>query len=371
MVRACRLPSWVRLAVAGLAWSGLAAADSSCALAQDCTLIRSETAWLFHPAPPPPDWADTGGVDDPELTGWRVGCTPFGTDGCGFVARTPWPLGSTYHVRQHVTLTGDEFGMVASIAIDNDFELHVNGVFVASLVHENCATRWDAVIPVPDAAWRVGDNVVALLIRDRGGLATFDFELTGSTTGTCPPGCAQLPCDATGPTIDAPPTSGCPGAWTALDADATWTEDCPWGLELRLVDAAGAPLGPWGDGSWWFVADELPADVVLEARCAQSATCPVGRLTTRVEPLAGRPAPLGPALRVRKRGDDLARLDWSTAAPRPGEHFHVEGGAEPDALFRRRNGERDASTSWVDPEPAGRAFYRVVPADACEREALE
>lgn len=335
---------------------------------QDCVFLVEGTAWLHHPAPPPADWTDPDAADDPETTGWSVGCAPFGTDGCGFTARTPWPLGSTWYLRQHVWLTGAESGLTARVAIDNDFELFVNATSVGSLSKEGCATRWDAVIPIPDALWRVGDNLVAVRIVDRGGFATFDMTLDGSAGGApCPPGCARLPCGAEGPVVQAPPAIGCPGVRTELAALASWAEGCGPGLVLRRVLPPDPP-GPWGPGVFSVVTERSELLVEVQARCSQSPTCPVGSGAVRLTPLAGPPGPLGPVLRVRRRGG-LAVLDWSSGPQGPLEHAHVLSWPALPGLGYRANPESDASTGWEDPDPGGRAFYRVVPADECEREA--
>jgi hypothetical protein len=72
------------------------------------------------------------------------------------------------------------------VAIDNDVDLYLNGVLVASIVEENCAFRWEYVLAVDPALLRGGKNVLAGLMRDRGGITGFDARLEGDFPDGCP-----------------------------------------------------------------------------------------------------------------------------------------------------------------------------------------
>ena len=77
----------------------------------------------------------------------------------------------------------------------------------------------------------------------------------------------------------------------------------------------------------------------------------------------------GTVLFLSKQGG-RARLDWSGApALGAGEHHHLVAGREPWMLLERPRPERAVGTSWRDPEPGGRRWYRLRAADECERES--
>jgi hypothetical protein len=339
---------------------------STAARAQTCTLIAEGTTWLSHADPPPPGWADLGTVDDPELSTWQLACTPFSNTGCGFAPGTYWEPFTTVWLRQHVYLTGAESGMIAYVAIDNDFELYVNGALVGALVHEGCATRWDAAIAVPDAAWVVGDNVVAVHITDRGGITTFETTLLGTTTGKCPAGCAQLPCGEPGPVVVVPDVLDCAGRRLAIPAAAAWARECATDIEIRFRASDGRLLRGWAPLPWAGVQIGDVDGLIVEARCSQSPTCPRGSTTSVVAALPFPPQDPGPTLRVSKVGG-LATLTWTSApALLPGEHDHVTSAARACLQFVRVNGEGEIARTWTDPAPFGRACYLVNVADSCE-----
>ena len=362
----------VSLAVMALVGLAALGPDAGQARAQGCSYIVEGTTWLYQPeAGAPSDWADPKAVDSPDASSWLLGCAPFSSGGCGFAPGTYWDALTTLVLRQHVWLVGGETGLVASIGIDNDFDLWVNGSLVGSLVHEGCATRWDAVIPVPDALWVVGDNVVAVRIIDRGGITNFEMTLTGPDTGACPPGCAQLACGTPGPVPVLPDVAGCGGSTVIETATASWTEGCPSDFVYRFRGSDGSVLRPWDVDPSMLVQVGGDGAVTVDIRCAYSPTCPVGTATAAVTQTGTPPADPGPRLRVT-RPSGLAVLDWSRAPPLlPGEHFHVVQSDVPDAAFVRVNAEADVSTTWVDPKPYGLAFYLVRVADACETESAD
>ena len=361
--RACRA------APLALLLAALAAPD---ARGQTCDYVVEGTRWLWHPEPPPAGWADLGTNDDPETSDWLVGCTPFSNTGCGFAPGTLWLDFTTLYLRQHVVLTGAETGLVASVAIDNDFDLFVNGALVSSLVHEGCATRWDAVVPIPDIAWIVGDNVVAVRITDRGGITNFEMTLTGPSPGACPEGCAQLPCAEPGPSVSVRDVRACAGSWAIATADASWSRGCTGGFLYRFRTAGGALLRGWDRLAWAAVqVDDVPSGVLVDVRCAQSPTCPLGSAAAAITPLPYPPRDPGDALRVGK-SSGLTTLSWGAApALLSGEHDHVYSAAAAGDMFLRVNGEGETSRTWSDPEPFGRAFYLVRVADSCEIESLD
>jgi hypothetical protein len=340
------------------------------AAAQTCTYVAEAATWLYHAAPPPADWTLPGALDDPEESGWRLGCAPFSSNGCGFAPGTDWPISATLHLRQHVWLAGGETGLSAYVAIDNDFEMFVNGTRVGSLVHEGCATRWDAVVPIPDAVLVSGDNVLAVRITDRGGISNFEMTLSGTSPAGCPPGCALLPCGTPGPEVRLADVFDCPGRLAPVLADARWDQQCPSELSYRFRGSDGRVTRRW-DADPTLVVRVGDDDMVgVDVRCGYSPTCPMGSGWCVVSAPAP-PLDPGPVVRVRKPAG-LAVVSWDAAPPLlPTEHFHARQGAQPDGAFTLVGGEALTARAWTDPEPFGRAFYLVRVADTCETESVD
>ena len=341
------------------------------ARAQECTYIPEGASWLYQVEPGPVGWTDPDLPDDPAVTAWQAGCAPFSNTGCGFAPGTVWTTLTNLNLRNHAWLPAGATSLEARVAIDNDFDLYVNGTLVRTLVKEGCATRWDAVIPVPDALWRVGDNVVAARLIDRGGVTNFEMTLTAPDTGNCQPGCSALPCNAPGPAIVVPDAVGCSGEIVLVSATASWGYTCASGLVLRFLASDGTLLRDWDPSPFAGIPIRDAGTYRVEARCADSALCPSGQVSAAIAASPYPPADPGPTLRVRKTLG-LARLDWSAALPLgTGEHDHVHASPAPDDGFMLVGGEGRTSRDWIDPEPFGRAHYLVRVADRCEMESLD
>ena len=345
--------------------------EAPSARAQECTYIPEGASWLYQVEPGAVGWTDPDLPDDPSVTGWQVGCAPFSNTGCGFAPGTYWTALLNLNVRHHVWLPAGAASLEARVAIDNDFDLYVNGTLVRSIVHEGCATRWDAILPIPDTLWRVGDNVVAVRLIDRGGVTNFEMTLTAPDTGNCQPGCSALPCNAPGPAIVAPDALGCSGEIVLVNATASWGYACPAGLVLRFLASDGFVLRDWDPSPFAGIPIRDASTYRVEARCADSPLCPSGQVSAAMAASPYPPTDPGPTLRVTKRVG-LSHLDWSAApALGPGEHDHVKASAIPDDGFILVNGEGEMSREWLDPEPFGRAHYLVRVADRCEMESLD
>ena len=262
--------------------------------------------------------------------------------------------------------------MFAYIAIDNDFELWINGALVSSIVHEGCATRWDAVVAVPDAYWTPGDNIVAVKIVDRGGVTNFEMTLIGSSSRACPAGCAQLPCIEPGPVVVMSDVLDCAGRWVAVPAAGAWSRPCAGEILYRFRAADGTLLRGWDATPWIGVqVGGGVSGIMVEARCSQSPTCPMGATSSGIAALPFPPQDPGAALRVSKIGG-LAALAWNSAPTLlSGEHDHVLLAGRADEPFVRVNGEAETSRSWLDPAPFGHACYVVRVADSCEIESVD
>ena len=339
--------------------------------AQECTYIPEGSSWLYQVDPAPAGWTDLAHPDDPTTSAWQAGCAPFSNTGCGFAPGTFWADLTNLSVRHHVWLPAGATSLEARVAIDNDFELYVNGTLVWTLLKEGCATRWDAIVPIPDALWFVGDNVVAVHLIDRGGVTNFEMTLTTPDTSNCNPGCAALPCGAPGPAIVVPDVLGCSGDLVTVTATASWGYACPAGLIFRFLASDGSLLRDWDPSPVADISIRDAGSYIVQSRCADSALCPRGQISAAIAASPYPPLDPGPTLRVTKV---LGRstLYWSTAPPLgPGEHDHVMSSPEPDDGFVRVNPEGQVSRLWTDPAPFGRAHYLIRVADTCEMESLD
>jgi hypothetical protein len=347
----------------------LSCLTAGAAVSQDCTLVVEGTGWLWQAEPAPAGWTELGHDDDPETSDWQVGCAPFSSNGCGFAPGTYWTPGTNLVLRQHVFLNGSETGFTANIAIDNDFELYVNGSLVGSLVHEGCATRWDARLPVPDALWLPGDNVIAVHAVDRGGITNFEMTLTATAPEGCPPGCAQLSCAEPGPALVVPAWDACPGQVVAVRAEASLDPRCPTDFEYRFVDGGGAVLRAWGEPDWWAIMGVDGVDVSAQVRCGYSPTCPIGSAAASHAIVAGPPSDPGPVLRVSKSAPGLL-VDWSLAPElAAGDHEHLWASDAADGGWALRAPEDHLGSSWSGIDAGPLRYYRLRRADDCERQS--
>jgi hypothetical protein len=139
-----------------------------------------------------PGFAATG------QTGWQTGTAAFASSNLGascpsLVATvgTTWvntPTPSDMLLRRSFTLPGWwSAGLTVGIAIDNDFQLFVDGTNVTPtsspafnpstgfVTHENCATQDSFLVPISVAG---GTHVLAIRARDRGTAAYVDTRLS-------------------------------------------------------------------------------------------------------------------------------------------------------------------------------------------------
>lgn len=114
-------------------------------------------------------------------SGLAVGAAPFGSinsNGCLLSFATNWPIGYGLLARYHLVLPGIPLVPVLSYGIDNDVRIYVNGVRVADTVHEGCARFDEFAVRIPDGLLHGGDNVIAVLAVDRGGVSAFDMSIS-------------------------------------------------------------------------------------------------------------------------------------------------------------------------------------------------
>ena len=148
------------------------------------TVISQGSTWRFSLSNP-------AGFEQPSFddTGFATGQAPFtncvgGTCGCPLVGVSNFPVNATLDLRTKINLPQGTTNAIASVAIDNDFTLWINGTQVANQGSEGCATRWNRVVSIPNTLLLPGTNLVAVQARDRGGLTGFDLQLTADFPGS-------------------------------------------------------------------------------------------------------------------------------------------------------------------------------------------
>ncbi|HKV51961.1 MAG TPA: hypothetical protein VJO52_12270 [Gemmatimonadaceae bacterium] len=130
--------------------------------------------------------------------GWQTGTAAFASSNLGAscpslvpTVGTPWvnsPAPSDMLLRRSFTLPGWwTAGLTVGIAIDNDFQLFIDGTNVTPtnspafnpstgfVTHENCATRDSFLVPISVAG---GTHLMAIRARDRGTAAYVDARLS-------------------------------------------------------------------------------------------------------------------------------------------------------------------------------------------------
>jgi hypothetical protein len=176
---------------------------------------------------PPQGW-QLPGFDD---STWANPTGAIGNqNNCGFTVTPIWPVNTQGLVRLHFTLpSGCTIGSLKlGFAIDNDLlEAYLNGTSILAqpYIHENCATKDSLVITPPAATFHVGDNVLAVRIRDRGGSTVYDHQVSVVTKAAC---AAPTPvCDeATKTCIGCKADADCGGKTPFCDVPSNTCVEC-------------------------------------------------------------------------------------------------------------------------------------------------
>jgi hypothetical protein len=123
------------------------------------------------------NWQDPS-YDD---TGWHTGSAVFSN--VGGIGSNPqntyWEADHDPKLRKHVNLTDNLLNAQVKIAVDNGFDLYINGTFVATANAEGFTYYWEYDFPVTASLFHPGDNLIALQLEDHGGATAFDMEITG------------------------------------------------------------------------------------------------------------------------------------------------------------------------------------------------
>jgi len=125
------------------------------------------------------------GFEQPNFddSAFPVGDAAFGSSGdCPIASNviTSWPIRTDIVLRKKFTLPSGATGLKVAVAIDNDIQVFVNGVDISGglRIHENCTSNDSFVFSAPDSVLNSGENLVAVLGRDRGIESYLDIQVT-------------------------------------------------------------------------------------------------------------------------------------------------------------------------------------------------
>ena len=112
--------------------------------------------------------------------GWATGQAAFGNANIGCPVQTTdhtnWDINTVILLR-HTFVADPASAVTIYFAIDNDASLWINGVLVASVVHDGCPNLDDYTLSVPPGVVQLGANLVAVRASDRGGVNFFDLRI--------------------------------------------------------------------------------------------------------------------------------------------------------------------------------------------------
>jgi RHS repeat-associated protein len=197
--------------------------------------------------------------------GFAVGGAPFASGGgCGIQQRlkTRWAGNDDILLRRHLALPAGAHGLRMHIAIDNDVEVLLNGRDLTGgfQTHEGCAEANQIDVTAPDEALRVGDNLLAIVARDRGVEAAIDVQVS-----------VQLPAGATlpAPELD----DGNPCTVDACDATSGVTH-APVAAGVGCSDGNACNGAETCDGAGKCAAGDPPSPpMVLPPEPCKRAVC--------------------------------------------------------------------------------------------------
>jgi hypothetical protein len=163
--------------------------QSHYALSNQVALISPASMWKYSLSNPA--GFEQIGFDDSALA---IGQTPFtdvvnGTNAsasCPLIGKTLFPVFGVLDLRKIVNLPAGLSNVTASVAIDNDFTLWVNGTQVTNQSSELCSFEWNKSKTILDNLWLPGNNLIAVQARDRGVATGFEFLLSQPSNPSLP-----------------------------------------------------------------------------------------------------------------------------------------------------------------------------------------
>ena len=113
---------------------------------------------------------------------WTTGNAPFGSNAVHnnplFNAQTNWDENSSIYLRKQIDLTNHNLDSIHwFIAVDNGYELYVNGNLVSSDMQPGSLFRWEYDGYFSADLLNSGNNIVALKLTDNGGPSAFDMMI--------------------------------------------------------------------------------------------------------------------------------------------------------------------------------------------------
>jgi hypothetical protein len=144
----------------------------------DTLIVKPKSYWEYTFTAPPSNWKTTFGT-------WPIGQAPFGSMKSNnvdslFNYNTLWPTFKTLYVRTKINLENYDLSTIKYfLGVDNGYELYVNGNFVSKGYDEGYTYRWEYSGNIPPYFLKQGDNIIALILVDRGGSTAFDLKITG------------------------------------------------------------------------------------------------------------------------------------------------------------------------------------------------
>jgi probable HAF family extracellular repeat protein len=120
---------------------------------------------------------------------FSIGDAAFGASGlCPINAnvKTAWPINTDIVLRKKFTLPPGATGLKVGVAIDNHVQVFVNGVDISGglKLHGGCASNNSFIFSVSDSLLNSGENLVAVLGRDIGGVSYLDIQVTVANPGS-------------------------------------------------------------------------------------------------------------------------------------------------------------------------------------------
>lgn len=108
-------------------------------------------------------------------SGWFDGVTDFGnSNGLGGPA-TQWDANYDPKVRKVIDAGSGLQDAVLFLALDNGYDLYLDGALISSANAEGYTTRWEYSVALGDLG--PGLHILALQLEDHGGLTAFDAQL--------------------------------------------------------------------------------------------------------------------------------------------------------------------------------------------------
>jgi hypothetical protein len=147
----------------------------------DSLIIKPGASWEYKLVTPETGWTTAYGT-------WPKGNAPFGNlkttnpsdSSFLFSYATLWPAKRVLYVRNKVDLTEYDLKSIRfSIAVDNGYELIVNGKLVSKKYANFYTYRWEYSEIIPSSFLKDGENIIAIILTDDGGYTAFDMQLTG------------------------------------------------------------------------------------------------------------------------------------------------------------------------------------------------